>query len=808
MESARFRFRDHVENGEQFESETSSDMSSVVSDGGEDSEPESMTGKGIKRLCAELLELKSASDEEFHKNVYADYSAFLRIFEEARGMESELTQLRNNLVAEKRLVENLADGVYLKVLSEETIEGIIEAEFDEGQSLVSKLEAHTDDVLEILDTLLSEQRLEEALAVLEMEEVAVHKIQSKDEPDMDVLAFYNYSVSGRKGMLAKKFSVLAENPRVNGPELQRALTGLCRLGERQLATQLLLRHYHLRMTKGIHRLQSLKSHLNDLYVKELSKSVFSIISQAAKCFIAVHGESSRYPSELIEWAHEETAVFAACFNIYVESISETGGGLSIATESVHVAMIFCSLLESQRLVLQPCMMKHIRPALEKVLKAQIRHFKRVIGIFTSCDTWDLSRYLISGILKEGFPLASTGEELEYCLLTSSGRKLITLLQAVIEEGYPLFTLEMGSFIIEGLMNLIVEYISILKGALTMRSSTDVLDSGGSIDNIPESVLQQVSILLNISAVQHFFSSFLASLIHNTGSSNVKTATSYTVDCQEQQLDEYIVRVKETSGRLRCQFYQRFIDLPMSAENNRLIITGSSIDEAYMATVNHYLPTLKFQFLFLELRKLEDFSEENAIEDGWLMELLADLIEAVFVSMSDDKDRWMAVREDAELQDVGNYKQLVLDIQFMVEIARFEGCLSDDLLIASSTLVSQLEAAGMGPDRELSNCQWAAWARNSATKSIQMLLEIHMAKSASDEHEMPSPEESQNEGSCLDDDMSSLSEKSDELEENLEMGVEQEVVISPRQLSLTRPSIMVDDGSLNVPPIHHSEIEAI
>lgn len=345
----------------------------------------------------------------------------------ARVMESEVKQLRSNLVVEKRLVQNLADGGYLNLLSEETIEAIVEAECDEEKYLISKLEAHTDELLENLDSLLCEQRLDEALRVLVMEEVVVERILSEEEPDIDVLAFYYSSVSGRKAMLANKFSIVADNPRVNGPELQMALIGLCRLGESKLATQLLLRHYSSRMIKGIHFIQSSKSVLNDLYIKELSKFAFSTISLSAKCFVAVHSETS-YTSEFIEWIHEETELFAACFNEYVESVSETGGGLSITTESVRIAMIFCSLLENQSIFVQPCLMKRMRPFLEKVLEAQIKHFKQVIGIFTSCDTWELSRYAVSGILSKGLSMVSAGEPPECYLLTSSGRKFITLLQ--------------------------------------------------------------------------------------------------------------------------------------------------------------------------------------------------------------------------------------------------------------------------------------------------------------------------------------------------------------------------------------------
>ncbi|RWW61452.1 hypothetical protein BHE74_00031484 [Ensete ventricosum] len=37
-----------------------------------------MTEVGVKRLCSELLAIKKASDEDFHRNVYSCYSAFVR----------------------------------------------------------------------------------------------------------------------------------------------------------------------------------------------------------------------------------------------------------------------------------------------------------------------------------------------------------------------------------------------------------------------------------------------------------------------------------------------------------------------------------------------------------------------------------------------------------------------------------------------------------------------------------------------------------------------------------------------------------
>lgn len=83
-----------------------------------------MTGKGIKHLCSELFELKAESDEDFHGNLFSNYSAFIRIFEQLQGMENETMLLKTQILAQKRLVKGL-DEIYLKVLSEETIESMI-----------------------------------------------------------------------------------------------------------------------------------------------------------------------------------------------------------------------------------------------------------------------------------------------------------------------------------------------------------------------------------------------------------------------------------------------------------------------------------------------------------------------------------------------------------------------------------------------------------------------------------------------------------------------------------------------------------
>ncbi|KAF3965372.1 hypothetical protein CMV_010434 [Castanea mollissima] len=409
----------------QTQSHTSPDFFSVSTDRDDDDELQSMTGKGIMHLCSELIELKAASNEEFQRNIISNYSAFVRVFEE---------------------------------IEEEP------ACIDSPQP--SELDALINDVSETLDLLLSENKIDEALDIMDLEDENFQRLKFEGSTPSDVLMLYNSVICERKAMLTHQLTLVAENPRTAAPELQMALDGLCRLGDSHLATRLLLEYYHLRIATGVHDLWCSKTYLYGLYIRELAKFVFSMISQASRSFIMLHGEAFPYASELIQWACEETKVFAVCFNKYVKPISEINGRLSTVVEAVQFAMLFCSLLETQKLELWPHLIENIRPCVEEILQKHIEHYKKVIGIFAATDSWVLGRYLVSGIVNEGCSSMAVWQQPEYCLLTSSSRKFVTLLQAIIEDVSPLVALQMEGSILSGLTNLFVEYTIILERAIT------------------------------------------------------------------------------------------------------------------------------------------------------------------------------------------------------------------------------------------------------------------------------------------------------------------------------------------------------
>lgn len=349
-----------------------------------------------------------------------------RILEEVSGVEYELVQLEKHFVSHKKLVRELIDSIYPKVLSEETINSTYEDHTDTVLSAPSELKVHINTISEKLDILLSENRIDEALDLLESAEKYYHSIESYSS-DSEIM-LYNSLISERKSMLIQQFTQIAEHSKIARPKLQKALAGLCRLGDSQFAVCLLLKCYHSRIQSGIYSLQWSKSSSSELYTRELAKFVFSMISQAASSFVVLCGETSPHASELMVWACEETKYFVTCLDNHIISVSEIRDGLSTAIKALQFAVSYCSLLENQKLVLRPYLIRNLLPCMEVYLHQNINHFKKVVAIFSASDPWVLEKYLVSGIFGGGCSSLAVGQPPEYCLLTNSGRKFLTLSQ--------------------------------------------------------------------------------------------------------------------------------------------------------------------------------------------------------------------------------------------------------------------------------------------------------------------------------------------------------------------------------------------
>jgi hypothetical protein len=84
-----------------------------------------------------------------------------------------------------------------------------------------------------------------------------------------------------------------------------------------------------------------------------------------------------------------------------------------------------------------------------------------------------------------------------------------------------------------------------------------------------------------------------------------------------------------------------------------------------------------QVLFLELRKLRKLTDEDVFEMDWLMELMRELIEAIFDWISNDKEIWGNIEEKLNLEhpDIRN------------QVCAIVLCLENCLLLVCSCICS-------------------------------------------------------------------------------------------------------------------------
>lgn len=144
-----------------------------------------------------------------------------------------------------------------------------------------------------------------------------------------------------------------------------------------------------------------------------------------------------------------------------------------------------------------------------------------------------------------------GQQPEYCLLTDSGQKFLTLLQGIAKHITCLVSFQMESSILKGLMNLLTEYTLILERSI--NDKINVVEKGGPRINLAESLTQWVSILINTSTLVHFFSSIIINVFKD-------------INHFKFEIDSCILFIEEACSRIRSHLCRKFIDKIMSEES--------------------------------------------------------------------------------------------------------------------------------------------------------------------------------------------------------------------------------------------------
>ncbi|XP_028757290.1 uncharacterized protein LOC114716451 [Neltuma alba] len=135
-------------------------------------------------------------------------------------------------------------------------------------------------------------------------------------------------------------------------------------------------------------------------------------------------------------------------------------------------------------------------------------------------------------------------------------------------------------------------------------------------------------------IQIYRSLMLRSTV-DIGSNSVE---NHSVTYQHAELDDFVLSIEESSNKLRHQFCQQFIFRVLSTHGSHEITLATHDKEQCDAnTIPNLMPSGALQFLFLELRKLEQLAEGNVLEADWLMGLLTEMMESIFICVSQNKN---------------------------------------------------------------------------------------------------------------------------------------------------------------------------
>ncbi|GJN04311.1 hypothetical protein PR202_ga21852 [Eleusine coracana subsp. coracana] len=146
------------------------------------------------------------------------------------------------------------------------------------------------------------------------------------------------ALSARKARVAHHLASVADNPRTPRPELLKALSGLCKLGDAQRANHLLFKFFRPAAAAAASQ-PFLKNSSN--YIKDLACIVFSSIVEASRSFMSLHGYPSPHTHQLIRWVREEMEDFSVAFSEYVK----VDQSVVLALEAAKCALSYCYLLK-------------------------------------------------------------------------------------------------------------------------------------------------------------------------------------------------------------------------------------------------------------------------------------------------------------------------------------------------------------------------------------------------------------------------------------------------------------------------------
>lgn len=242
---------------------------------------------GIVRFCnlraAGLIFALNAFGSSALSPVSSSCLLYGRTSREISDLEGELVSMRNLLNNQSTLVRSLAESGASKPTSGTAGAVTQEKGLPQHDKEPSQLERRAQALPDILDVLLAEKKVDQALLVLEEgDRLVTEGFQpTGHEGGMSTgtASELQVALSERRARLAEQLAEAIQQPFFRGSELRSAIAALDKLGDGTRAHTLLLHSHHERLQHNIRGLRPSGTSYGGAYTAALSQLVFSAIAQ-------------------------------------------------------------------------------------------------------------------------------------------------------------------------------------------------------------------------------------------------------------------------------------------------------------------------------------------------------------------------------------------------------------------------------------------------------------------------------------------------------------------------------------------------
>lgn len=738
-------FNTPVESMEPPDSLRASENDWFTSDGYVEPKYQSLTEKGIRLLCSELLELKKASADEMRKNVYANYTAFIRTSQELGELEMELMTMRTLISTQAVLVRDLLEGVYFQSTSNlRTATPSPECRKPEEDKELLDIEKRFHILSDSFDIFLAECKLDEALAALDGVEMIISEARREDV-ELSTCTYFTSAFSERKARLVAQLVEAAWQPTLHGVELRKVVSVLNQLGDGAHAHTLLLNSYHIRLQNCVKSLHPTCSWYTGTYTGTLAHLYFSTISQASRDSLKIFGNIPACASELVLWACKETEEYVSLVKKHILSFSVMTGGIGDAADCVQISLRHCALLENQGLSLSSLLLKLLKPFVEAVLDRCLTRMEEGVRAHVASDNWSLTESPVQSICRPGLSRMSS-----HLKLSTSAHRFNFMVQDLLEDVALMMATQFGRIVLEGISSIFNLYVKMLikalpdvnggEGRIHMADDTSVI--------MAETEAQQLAILGNAAALADELLPQSALKWHQSASNEEQRRQGpkgFSISgTRSLEQKDWLRHLQRSVDELRNRFCELHILELLFHNNVKPLLTAElyvrlNDNEKDQFWPEDPMPSPPFQVLFMKLKGLERLATDVlAGRERVVILLLMRLTEAFVMWLSKDDFFWASIEDGPQALGPFGLQQLVLDMQFVIQIASAGRHASRKMRQTVSAIISRAENAflttGMDPKSVLQEDQWF----EDAAKGAMCKIISDIADSVEDKQKPDSP----------------------------------------------------------------------